>query len=381
MGIKESYTEQELIYLGIERMVLMRRLLSLLLATVIVFAMSTSAFATGFTTASNMDIYAKQVLEKYVIEIHPEVVNAYISNPITVYNINENASHTVYFALSDTDVLGILSVSLYEGQYISSYAHNVSECIKNAYKNQTSISLIVSGEKTCVKIGNTVYKAFGNNKIVTIPAINARNLNSSIIQPKEVLSLASSRAMNLLFHRYLNVQHVANSGPKCWAACVAMVVNYLNGVNLSTEDVYNTCVEAYKNIDTELPIGTMKWYERAFELYGWTASSTITNPSLTANQIYGSLFNNKPIIFDMQRIVTGTSANDPVHAMVLFGITGYIDTSTFQNSAFYYVYEPNDDTVISLYTDDNVFHNGNNLVVPVASGYVYTIWYRTTLVL
>ncbi len=276
-------------------MVLVKKLLPLLLATAVIFAMSVSVFATEFTTSSNMDIYAKQVLEKYVIEIHPEVVNAYISNPITVYNIDENASHTVYFALSDSDVLGILSVSLYEGQYISSYAHNVSECIKNAYKNQTSISLIVSGEKTCVKIGNTVYKAFGNNKTVTIPAINARNLNSSIIQPKEVLSLTSSRAMNVLFHRYLDIPIVESPDglPYCWAACVAMNVNYLKGYNLTAIGAYNAYTLTY---GANLTSNMVERYYNAYSYYDLYPAINQYYP-LTAYQIYGSLFNDKPVQF------------------------------------------------------------------------------------
>ena len=295
-------------------------------------------------------LYAQQMETSEILEY---------SNPIALYDFaNNTVVGSEIFLIDNGQLIGKMDVYDDNGSYSSCFDTNITEDISNAYFNNNEIAiggydksvLLYTDEK-----GFTLVDGLENDNAPTnIPTelnkiIIAGNVSTDFVMPYSIATYS------------LNVSHVDNSntydsGGQCWAAAVAMKLNYHKSLNLTADLVYENLTSAGINFSTN---GTDK------ELMHYGYSDYIWNNSaLSSGDVTTALMNKKPIIIHI------STSNGITHAVVISGIILDVSSST------YTICDPNykSTRTFNMKTNPNVV---NTSISYPSVGYNFTTWYYT----
>lgn len=313
----------------------------------------TAAFLAMVTITSLFTISVSaetpQTLDEYVDEVLPTYLNAhnfseeqnyYTSNIINVTDYETGDVYTNYmFVFVDNSIVGKMQIDLSQTGYHSSFDTDIPNEIQQIYQNGESFALtfddnyifLVSGEINTTFGGVESNATFNGN--IAENTVIVRESNFEYIQPEVIsLNIAKGGVMTrgTAFADYnLNVSHVSNEyiieigRHVCWAACIAMKLNYQYGYNLSARDVF----EASKWLDSDLDDPGYEYtHSNAYSEYGYN-NYTYVDGSISSQDIALSLRNNIPVELGIEG--TNTDGDAAAHALIVKGVQLYTDKATF----------------------------------------------------
>lgn len=348
----------------------LKRILGVLLSVVMCFSLfSFNVAADEAKSSEAMDEYAFNTMSLYVsLDTKSNYGNITISKPMSLNNYDGGANNkTVYFALRNEKPVGMMTVDIANGSFVSSFTQIDYPEITSAYENETPISLNIineclvmyDGRKTSLLIDSKGEGISWNQRSANAPLEVIENTN----KPLEIVNY---NARSVILNRQLDVSRVKNDSVNgigiCWAAVTAQNINYLKGTNYTARNIYDTCADNY----TGTPSGNSTRYKRAYNLYN--IDVTISEAATNYTQIYGLLNSGRPIGMSLSR-------SGGAHSVSLSGITA-IDTPSLQ--AVYYIVDPNVSSYpIAVDVSYAVMQNGSNFTYATSYGYTYTKWTRT----
>lgn len=305
-------------------------------------------------------------LEEYVEYIIPRHLNAQsitfdgvldYSEPIALYDFaaNEVIGSTVFF-MYDGEFVGSLEVYGSDGDYSSSFSTYITDDIINSYQNEEPIAigyvdyslLMYSSVDGYIHINGEENYDTPNS----VPADLAQIVMTGIAETDYIVPYSVATV------KLRGISHVDNSSTydngECWAAAVAMKLNYHLGLHLTADKIYEDLMEA--GLETRAL--------SAYEYYGYDA--TILAESLSIDEAFFILKDDsKPIIMIIKRTGATTS-----HAVVLYGIV--IENN---KSATFTIDDPNIGT--TSFTINNDLDKKNDSIYYKQKTRIYTRWLST----
>ena len=141
---------------------------------------------------------------------------------------------------------------------------------------------------------------------------------------------ASLGSINLPVSHVGNVNIGTSTNKKyvCWAACVAMTANYMDGDSYTARDVYNTVSSSYSESNLGTPSCIQDAYSNCVD-----ASFSYRAKAIKADTVFTSLRNGAPVQIAISG--TNTSGGTSYHAVLITGLHVY------SNQAVYTVDDPN----------------------------------------
>ena len=216
-----------------------------------------------------------------------------VSSPISVVNSEDEEART-YFVTNNDKYIGMLTVTVVNGQFYSSFMFDESEEIDNIIMNNIPFAM--------VKYDNALVFQTENN-LTSISRSNS--INTRVLQNNELSSITFNTLDIVLMNKKnarrdagyfvsLQVPYVANaSSPKgnglCWAASIAAVSNYKKNTSYTAMDIYNGLANEYLLV----PYGTPIWARRGYKYCGMSFSATA---GMKMEVLYNKLSNNNPVI-------------------------------------------------------------------------------------
>lgn len=340
-----------------------KKILSIFLTGLLVFNLMTiTAFAND--ESDSFDVYLKGVAERFFNITGFEYGKEYqISNSFDVYNFDDEAyiqNRKLSFIISDNKIIGVLNIDNTNENYNSNYFEVSDVKLNNALKDSSNIAVGYKNDVFYILTNNSiVYMSNDLSNDILISDFDLTNILFSEISVENeyVYSPVHTRA-TLLFNKQLNVKHVSNVGDRCWAACVAMKVNYQKSKNLLTNTVYNAMYKKYN----EKPVGSMQWYKRAYSYYG--VSATYYEKGLGSGPVSNAINNNKPVHISV-------SNSNGSHAIIICGTTICDTYST------YIIDDPNIGS--KVYQDISYSAMSNPDYFVYYGQHTYTKWHRSII--
>ena len=176
---------------------------------------------------------------------------------------------------------------------------------------------------------------------------------------------------------YLSVPHVDNENIGtstnkkfvCWAACVAMTANYMDGDSYTARDVYNTVSSSYSGSS----LGSSSCVQYAYSNCVDTSFSYRAK-AIKGDTVFTSLKNGAPVQIAISG--TNTSGGTCYHAILITGLHLY------SSQAVYTVDDPNhDDGVRSFIAygtpDENISSISYLGIDDLGLTMTYDNWYRS----
>ncbi len=337
----------------------------------------------------SMDEYAVESLTKY-IKADASLDSAYLSNAMTIYNFDDPAScKTAYFAISDDQIAGMLTVVEYSGKYYSSYVLDAPDEIKTAFSTSTPFALGYVKDQLVIITQSeiTVLSANRNNETVSFDDLSVVSFEyTRLCKTDTKISASPVQTRAIMYTKFHNVRRVMNVGPRCWAAAVSSIGNYYRNTSYTTLSMVDAC-RPYDY--SEEPIGTMKWYRIAYQnVLGMNisvrGSDGYGSAPLTSNEIYGNLYTYGPFQISMGGLDSDGSIVG--HALVFSGIMAENSESyPIQYGAYYYIIDPNtyEDSPVVCYVNQDIMQDGSRFayVPPYTNSILYNNWYRTIIVM
>lgn len=288
-----------------------KKLLSLVLVALIVVNFTTiTTFADDESVS--FDDYIQGVAERFFNLTGFEYGDEYqISNSFDVYNFDDEAyiqNRTLTFIISDNKIIGLINTDNTGGDFNSNYFEVSSADLTKAFEGSSNIVIGYKDGILYVLTNNKIVYAFSdlNDEILSSDFdLSNCSFEKIVIKNEYVYSPIQTRA-TILFNKQLNIKHVANVKDRCWAACVAMKVNYQKSNNLVTNTVYNDMYNRYN----EKPVGNMTWYKRAYPYY--RVSATYYEKGLGSSAVSDAINNYKPVHISV-------SNSDNGHAIIICG--------------------------------------------------------------
>lgn len=313
-----------------------------------IFAVALSFFA--FPTVYAQDIYSDDetvefnTLDEYIeysiprhLYSHSLVVNGTLSysKPVMLYNFENNSViGSEIFIFEDNELLGKTEVYETEDGYVSAFDTYITDDLFSAYQ---------SGEEIAMGyINSNLFMYNDSNGYVYIEGFGKYDLPLETPQILNTITVWSNTSPDLgvpyatLASVKLDVRHIDNSttynsNGSCWAACVAMKLNYQMKWNLDADTVFEAAddwkLTLWEFGSTDLSV-TLENEGEVFRKYGYNVNETATH--MTHSEIYNILKNNKPLAISMNM---NNSANG--HQIIIKGLTLESASST------YFVDDPN----------------------------------------
>lgn len=336
-----------------------RRILSLALVFVVI-----NCIITFNVTADNsrdnfgdFEDYTRSTLGDMLLLDGFQTGDSYkLSNAFTVYNFDTNTivdNQKVYFVINDSNVVGIYSFYEIDDTFTCNYTPILLNHIDNI--SDLNMPIVVGYRKDILYIlseNEVIYNSVDDYITFKWQTFNLTHCEFATVRPNYEFIIQSLKTRATVYNKQLDVKIVSNTtSPKsgkgvCWAACVAMKVNYTKSKNLSALTVY---YDMYNKYHTE-PYGNMDWYKKAYPYYGITAK--YISGGIGSGDVSTAINNNKPIQI-------GLSRSGAAHAVIISGITIYSD------HAVYTICDPNKTGCVYQYvsygamSDPSQFYYGN----------------------
>ena len=350
-----------------ERRSQMKKLISILVVLSLMLSCSGYAFAAGETISENSFSSAKeQFLLNTVSDIVPQLTNTklsstskvYLGAALSAYKIEDatisKVEYEIYPVLIDNEIVAIAQLSQNNaGEYTVCFVTSLAEGLQRYYQNRPkeAFSLVIAYEGVfLVDSGNDItctYSAISEG-LTSIRSVKndwsnlkhtAIEANNSIpveqidlsVQDNEIEGTRSLQFMTL------SVPYVANDTSTCsnadcngrglcWAASIAMIINYYRDTSYSAKSVH----DATGCYSTGVP-ANYKSAIRTFGAYAYGAYYTF-NYSTIQTIVQGY----HPAYMRIER--TDSDGNEYGHAIVPYGY--YYNPDSASEKYFYYM-DPN----------------------------------------
>lgn len=297
--------------------------LCIILSLTIVMTLSSNIFATGITTdIGSPDQYVLQCLPDLLSHLssntnryglnNSDLSNFSVSSSFAVSGGTDNA--TYYALMSDTKVLGIITVNYTYGKYSLSYAEDFADLLTTLYVSNTPFSL------SWDYYSNNSMPLAVQTSTSMISSVSS-SLNEKLVTSSSTNAMLSSRSLNdsgeLTNTFPLIYQDYSTYGFSCSVACAKAMAQYFDS-SLSTKTLGDV-------ID---------------EVYGWQQipSSPYFRPLERAPEVFDEYVSNSYLTFEYGLSLQGTknqiNANNPTmciaespntensyHATVITGYT------------------------------------------------------------
>lgn len=284
---------------------------------------------------STIEEYIEYAIPHYVRAQSVEIDGTfYYSNTIDIYDINDIESGSIgeyVFLFDDDEIVGKMQVWQVDGEYASVFDTYITDEIQSSFDGGYDIAFGYF-EDDLYSYDEVAGSAFVDGAGFEECPDYELPLNKSISKAAS-MDLAAIPAP-FAAGTSLNVPHVHNTvcgyghseHGLCWAACVAMMVNYRDSKSLSALTVWN----AMKTSADSDPVGTVSTINGAFDKYNYSHSSY--SKSISASEVLGALSSDKPVFMSIEG--TKNSGGDIAHAVVICGISIENATSTSANITY-----------------------------------------------
>ncbi|MDE5994371.1 MAG: C39 family peptidase [Oscillospiraceae bacterium] len=320
---------------------------------------------------STIEEYIEYVIPNYVRAQSVEINGTfYYSNTIDIYNINDIESGSrgeCVFFFDDDKIVGKMQVRKHNGEYASVFDTHITDEMQGSFDGDYAIAFGYFNDDFYSfdeMVGSTFVDGPGFEECPDY----ALPLNESIIKAAS-MDLAAIPAPYAA-SASLNVPHVANTACDyghglCWAACMAMMVNYRNGKSLSALRVW----QDMKTSDNPDPVGDINIISRAFNnIYNYD-HALFVNRSISASEVLGALSSNKPVYIAVSR-------GDFAHTLVICGVVFNNSTST-SSIITYTVKDPNNKNSVQSFTVVGSPTKAINSIAYISDDIVYDEWTDT----
>lgn len=350
---------------------------TVVLALVGIYTMIVSAYAEENAHVNSFDDYLRSMIPIYLNarNISIEGILEY-SQSIPIYNSITGEHISDYtFLFNGESIFAKIETAVVNGSYVSVFDTVVTQDLQNAYTNNDDIMFckheygvyMVTSFGECVFIdGNQ------NSKTKNDIRFNMGTKNKITKNSKSIL-LNVIQTKGSLGSKYLSVGHVGNSQTSsgiylCWAACVAMTANYMDGDSYSALGVYNTISSSYSGNSLGSPSCVSKAYVNCVN-----SSFSYTSGALAPSTVFDNLDDEKPV----QINIKGTSGGVwYYHAVLITGIHLYssqtvytVDDPNYSSGTRTFSASGNPVTATSSISYLGMDGNGGSMT--------YTNWYRT----
>ncbi len=311
-------------------------------ALVSVSVFSCTALAEDFQT---LDEYVNDVLPTYLeANDFPEGTNYYTSNLIDVINYETGDKYASYiFVFSENEIIGKMQINSSNNGFFSSFDTYIPDAIQEVY-DKSEYFTITFDDNYVFLVTDSVNMAFDgvNNENIIYSGDAPKNdiierLNSFSYVKPEVISLNNiqgdiSLLEEIAFADYdLSVERVPNvyisdiGRYVCWAACIAMKLNYQCDLDLTATDIFN----ASKWLESgETDPGYEYVHKNAFDKYD--CAYTLVDGSISASKIAFALRDNMPVEIGIEGTYTKNGKTySAAHALIVKGIRLYTSKATF----------------------------------------------------
>ncbi len=373
----------------VERYNIMKKLLTVILTIVLLSVyLVLPLSATGIVSAKQS--FINDEITKYMRVVMPNTSSVSVSNIFPIYDSTTGAqTNEAVFVISNNKVIGMMLIATVDGQYHSTYYDGVDESIQDAYADGTGVAL-VADEECMLFITNTqtiLLLSGPCNYNLDLFDFSDITIVYNHISIEHVISIITPRSAVLERSCTIPVTHVSNSNGAngeglCWAAALAICINYLKGYSgnnaLTADSLYQLCLQNWR-VGEAAPAGIPYWYQKA---YGFFAiQCTVTEyQAYNYYSLYNYIGTYKPLIFGVYRYEYNaeTEITEKIgHAVVLCGITVYRDGNDVYGT--YAFCDPNVSTNnVYVNVDYSTLMNGTSFTYYNGQR-MYTEWSRTVL--
>lgn len=309
-------------------------------------------------TFNTLDDYIEYSIPRhlYAQQIETSAVLEY-SAPIALYDFTNNTVvGSEIFFIDNGQMIGKMDVYNENGEYSSYFDTNITEDISNAYFNNYEIAIGGYYNSVLLYTDEKGFKLVDGLENDNAPANIPTELNKIIITG----NVSTDFAMPYSIATYsLSVPHVDNSNTydnagQCWAAAVAMKLNYHKSLDLTADSVYEDLTAAEIDFSSNGTVKALKYYDYS----NYTSGSS----ALSSGSVTTALMNDKPIIMHI------STSSGVKHAVVISGIVLDVSSST------YTVCDPNYSSTRTFNTSTNP-NIVNTSISYNSVGYNFTKWY------
>lgn len=337
----------------------MKKTIQIIAIICLIFSLSFS----GFTVAANSKItvfttgivsgnvgnevikYAENVFQKHLYSffadglITGQITDCTLGHYFTVKNTTTNDDIVYFPVLKNGEIIGLLEISYNNYEYTSSYSKSFSEELTRllSEKDGRNYLLLTDGNilqafdgKATNDIFRFFYSDFQSTKMLVSQSeiMNYSKVITYEDLTTDLYGLCDGAENGTLAYdgpkayKTLNVPIVQQTGPNCWAATCASVINYYNGTTLGADDVG-------RFINPGNPTAHATWTDMQNAYAHWGISATRTDR------------------ISFSAVKSSINANDPMHLLIRSAtnghsitLIGYEDCSNTGNGYVLILIEP-----------------------------------------
>ncbi|MDE7193265.1 MAG: C39 family peptidase [Oscillospiraceae bacterium] len=339
----------------------------------------------GMLPAAAEEVVEYSTIEEYIEYAIPHYVRAqsveingtfYYSNTIDIYDINDIEGGSIgecVFLFDDDEIIGKMQVWQVDGEYASVFDTYITDEIQGSFDGDYAIALgyfeddLYSYDEV---VGSTFVDGAGFEECPDYELPLSESISKAASMDLAAIpapyAASTSLAVPWVKNDICDNTHTEKHW-LCWAACVAMMVNYSDETSLTTKDVWRS-VKTSSNPD---PDGALANIKSAFDNYDY--SYYYQKNAISASEVLGALSNHKPVFIKIDGV--SNSGKDVYHAIVICGIS--IDNASSSSANITYtVNDPTSGKNLSFL----VTANPTNVVTAISykpSGYKYNEWRYT----
>lgn len=293
------------------------------------------------------------------------------SKPITLYNFDDNSViGSEIFVFDDRGLIGKAEIYNTEDGYVSYFDTYITDDLFTAYQSGEEIAMGYVNGNLFMYNASVGYVYIDGFKKYDLPQETPEELTAITIWGETPADFALSYGVATA---NLNVKHIHNSTTyfadgECWAACIAMKLNYQLGYNLDTDTVFEKAYDlglvTWDFSDSSIVNIPVEDEPEVYRHYGCNVSATSSR--MTHSEIFNILRSNKPIAMSMNN-----NGSEIGHEVIIKGITMEASGST------YLVDDPNHTSQKSLELKGNPSQSYPSFWYDDKYGNTYENWYYT----
>lgn len=324
----------------------MKKLIAVTIVSACMLSPLTSACAETITDESpcELPLYYKQYIEEClpIYLNNTDFVGSEItySSLIPLYEYNSEdvcAYYTIIFS-GDT-AIGKLEINEDNGTPVSVFDTNITKEFEYSINSDSKYAFISYNRNIYLQedVGDVIW-VDGNDESLTYDVSKSFPLEEfkiagSVNMDDSVMELSSEGAslgsINLPVSHVGNVNVGTSTNKKyvCWAACVAMTANYMDGDSYTARDVYNKVKSSYSGSELGSPSCISDAYSKCVD-----TSFSYRGKAIKADTVFTSLRKGAPV----QIAINGKNQSNVAtyHAILITGLHLY------SNKAVYTVDDP-----------------------------------------
>lgn len=363
----------------------MKKIISLLLAFIVLFSMNTVAFASSSSQVSSDGFYvvSENVPDGVYTHIQESIANMvsdlYDTNQISVsapFKLS-NSVNDLYYSLvyNNGKIVGTYRCFETDGHYTGIFSENPE--IIDGFERISSLTSpdrpakIVAGEHDDINaiIDSNIYTIFSDplgNETASgmIQSISSKYVAAHTVNLIEGIPLKNASPKSSPSYKFLQIgwDETQGSKPWCMAYVTASIMRYKTGNGLSKISAQSVMQWAYPTLSqTELDATALSTSKADKFANTYNIDPVYTSSKRTYSQIVSEIKADNPVAFICDNLNTGAKKS---HAFVC---RGYDDNG---GKSFYSVWNPWYEKFERIYTSDNTYVN--------SSGSARYLWSATT---